>query len=175
MSWVLRNETIDFLHHHFPNGAKILELGSGYGTNSLLDRGFDVSSIEQDPKWAFKYHENYILCPLKVSPKTEIFWFDADYLKGKLPLEYDILLIDGPTGQTEDYDDCRLGILEHLDLFNMNAYILVDDINRSYELELFHTLRKGKYSILASEARFGFIDKGNTPLDEFLKRFELES
>ena len=57
----------------------------------------------------------------------------------------------------------------------MNAYILVDDINRSYELELFHTLRKGKYSILASEARFGFIDKGNTPLDEFLKRFELES
>ena len=60
MSWVLRNETIDFLHHHFPNGAKILELGSGYGTNSLLDRGFDVSSIEQDPKWAFKYHENFI-------------------------------------------------------------------------------------------------------------------
>ena len=147
----LKPSAIHFIADNFPKGMKILELGSGTGTESLLDKGFSVFSIEQDPEWAFKYHEGYILAPLKFNEIDNRWWFDPIYLKGKIPTGYDFLLIDGPSGPK----GCRLGILENLELFNMNVPILVDDVNRPEDLELFNILSEGRESSL--HGSFGVI------------------
>ena len=155
VTWALTADTIKFIIDNFPKGSKILELGSGDGTKTLLDNGYSLFSVEQDPDWAFKYHDDYILAPVKFNETSKRWWFDPTYLDGKLPTEYDLLLIDGPTGHTPEYDDCRLGILDHLELFNMEVPLLVDDIDRPEELELFNILSEGRES--SSHGRFGFI------------------
>ena len=155
MSWKLTSDTIRFIVDNFAEGSKILELGSGDGTEILVDYGFSVSSIEQNPDWAFKYHDDYILAPVKFNETSKRWWFDPTYLEGKLPTEYDLLIIDGPTGRTSEYEDCRLGILDHLELFNMDASILIDDIGRPKELELFNILSEGRQASI--RGRFGFI------------------
>ena len=159
MSWALTIDTFKFLVDNFPPGTKILELGSGEGTKVLLDNGFFVFSIEQDSEWAFKYHKDYILAPLKFNKVDNRWWFDPACLEGKLPRNYDLLLIDGPTRGFEapllEYKDCRLGILEHLNLFNLDVPILVDDVNRDPELELFNILSEGRESSI--HGRFGII------------------
>tara|TARA_R110000782_G_scaffold102791_6_gene190203 strand:+ start:1469 stop:1936 length:468 start_codon:yes stop_codon:yes gene_type:complete len=154
MGWALTGNTIEYLVANYPKGTRILELGSGDGTKTLLDHGFKVFSIEQDPDWAFKHHKDYILSPLKLTESGK-WWFDPEDLQDDMTFEYDLLLIDGPTGHTPDYDNCRQGILDHLDLFDLTVPILVDDVDRPEELELFNILSKGRESSL--HGRFGMI------------------
>tara|TARA_R110000824_G_scaffold102641_9_gene244208 strand:- start:985 stop:1488 length:504 start_codon:yes stop_codon:yes gene_type:complete len=148
MSMALPEGCIEFLERTLPKGSKILELGSGEGTSLLLEKGFEMFSVEQDSEWAFKYHDNYILSSLVLDKTTGIWWFNPSDLKGKLPSDYDLILIDGPTGHTSEYDNCRLGFLKNQKLFNKNVPILVDDINRPAERELFNILKEGRESSL---------------------------
>lgn len=118
-----------------------MELGSGQGTEKLIHMGYNVISIEQNPDWQFRYHNNYIACPIK--KYENYYWFDASYLS-ELP-SYDFLLIDGPTGpNTKEYNNCRVGILDHLNLFNLSVPILVDDTNRPDERTIAEVLKKGR-------------------------------
>ena len=147
----LCNEALVKIQEILPSGSTILELGSGHGTKKLLDMGYKVISIEQDPNWQFKYHDNYICCPLKQYGKKpwseeqygNEWWYDDDVLSSlpEFKDKHDFILIDGPTGPNDGaYNYCRMGFVEHQYLFNMGVPILVDDTNRKYEKELAQAL-----------------------------------
>ena len=142
----LKPYVLNFIESNFPKGSIILELGSGKGTEDLINAGFGVFSIEHDPEWVDMYHDNYIEAPLVNLSKEDnpLWWYDPECLKDKLPKIYHLLLIDGPTGKGDDYENCRLGILENLDLFNRNVCILVDDTDRPQEKKLFEILSEGR-------------------------------
>lgn len=153
----MKPDTLKFILGTFEKGTKILELGSGGTTKTLLEAGFIMFSIEQDPDYAFKYHDDYLLCPLKKNESTGSWWFDREVIENaNIPTDYDLLLIDGPTGPPRrEFDDCRLGVLDNLDLFNTDVPILVDDTDRKEELKIFNILKKGRESHCYPE--FGII------------------
>ena len=148
----LCNEAIKLIEKTLEKGSIILELGSGDGTLDLIKKGYKVISIEQDSAWQFKYHDNYIAAPIK--KYEDYWWFDSEYLS-ELPA-YDFLLIDGPTGPPEEeYDNCRIGLLDHKHLFNLEVPILVDDTDRPSERELAEELLKNRE--YTDHGRFIFI------------------
>jgi len=155
----ITNEARSKIQEILPSGSTILELGSGHGTKKLLDMGYKVISIEQDPNWQFLYHNNYICCPIKEYPKKgsimlelckkplseeqhdNEWWYDDDVLSSLSELKYDFIIIDGPSGPNAGaYDYCRMGFVDHQYLFNMEVPILVDDTDRKYEKELAQAL-----------------------------------
>ena len=155
----LCNEAIKLIEKTLEKGSTILELGSGDGTLHLIKKGYKVISIEHDPAWQFKYHDNYIAAPNKKYEDywwkyEDYWWFDSEYLS-ELPA-YDFLLIDGPTGPpVEEYDNCRIGLLYHKHLFNLEVPILVDDTGRPSERELAEELIKNRE--YTDHGRFIFI------------------
>lgn len=115
-----------------PRGT-ILELGSGKGTSRLAEH-YRVFSVEDDSAWVGRHSSTYIFA------KQVNGWYDAALLAAVLPLlEYDALLIDGPTARGSDV---RLGILDHLDLFRLDVPIFVDDVHREAERKLLDALAK---------------------------------
>jgi hypothetical protein len=116
-------------------GSTILELGSGEGTG-VLARTYTMYSIEHDPNFMHLYDSHYIYAPIRDG------WYCRHMLEDKLPARYDALIIDGPPGTIG-----RAGLLNHLDLFNWDCCIFVDDINREVEIGVFwalvtHTCRR---------------------------------
>ena len=86
---------------------------------------YNVHCIEHNKEWVNKFPNiTYHYAPLKDG------WYDPEWLKN-LPKEYALLLIDGPPGHIG-----RTPILNHLDLFNLEIVIVVDDSNRDVEKEL---------------------------------------
>ncbi len=106
-----------YIFDHLEPGKTILELGSGWATAKLAET-WNVWSIEDNPKWFKKYHDQAFLVPLKDG------WYDREVLEEHLSgLRYDLLLIDGP------YDG-RTGLLDNLDLFDTSVPIIFDDVRR---------------------------------------------
>jgi len=76
-----------------------------------------------------KYNSNYILAPLKphkpIKNYSGTIWYDADIVREAIiSLDYDLLLIDGPPGDT------RSGLVKYWDLFKQDIPVIFDDINR---------------------------------------------
>jgi len=117
--FTISKELLDWILENIPEGSTILELGSGYGTRELVKR-YNVYSVEHDEKWMdIAEGSNYIYAPLKDG------WYDVDYLNGKLPENYDLLLIDGPP------NIYRGNFVNHYDLFQNVKKIIVDDTHRN--------------------------------------------
>ena len=120
-NWTIPKELFDWIRANLPDGKTILELGSGEGTHELR-KHYTVHSIEHD--LAFVKEGNYIHAPIIRYRGYD--WYDLTKLKA-LP-EYDLLLIDGPTSVIG-----RRGFTKHLDLFNLNVPIVIDDTQREAE------------------------------------------
>jgi predicted O-methyltransferase YrrM len=116
--WSIDKELFDFIRSVLPEGKIMLELGSGWSSQKFSEY-YTVYSIEHNEKWVGKYSTHYIYAPIKNG------WYDISILSKKLPQSYDLILIDGPTG-----DIGRGGFYSHLDLFNTNVIMIFDDINR---------------------------------------------
>lgn len=121
-------DLFDIIRELLPVEKTILELGSGKGTEALK-RHYEIYSVEHDEKWLNMYHTNYIYAPLK--PHKELknhpssLWYDVNVLKRELPkIDYDLLLIDGPPGNT------RAGVVKYWDIFKHNVPIVIDDLQR---------------------------------------------
>jgi hypothetical protein len=112
-------------------GSTILEFGSGTGTLEL-SKHYNLVSIEHDKKWLNKYDSRYIYAPL-----VDDMWYDGEVLSRELGgIDYDLILIDGPPQHR------RKGILNYLDLFHWNVPVIVDDINRQYDMDVAISLAK---------------------------------
>lgn len=112
-------------------GSTILELGSGTGTLEL-SKYYKMVSIEHNQDWLNKYNSHYIYAPL-----VDDMWYNGDVLGRKLRnIDYQLILVDGPPQHR------RKGILNYLDLFNWNVPVIVDDINRQYDMDVAIALAK---------------------------------
>ena len=130
-TWTIPKELFDWIRQNLPDGKTILELGSGNGTNELR-KHYTVYSIEHDPKW-LKPNNNYIYAP--IVSYNGYFWYDISKLQN-LP-EYDLLLVDGPTGTIG-----RRGFVNHRALFNLEVPIVIDDTQRKAEMAMAEDLSR---------------------------------
>lgn len=131
--WSISQDLISNLKEILPNGSKILEFGSGYGTQMLIEAGYDMFSVEENPSFAGLFHNQYCLAEITDG------WYNTEkvssFLKGK---SFDAILIDGPAHGE------RLKILDSNINFNDFKIIIVDDIERKEDAEVFSILSEGK-------------------------------
>ena len=149
--WAIDQSTYKWILDNIEIGCNILELGSGTGTIEL-SKYYNVYSIEHNKEFLnLSKKSTYIY--------TEILneFYDIPKIKNQLPKKYDLLLIDGPPKA----DSNRNKFLEHIEYFNLDCTILVDDTNRNDELELLKDLAKitnRQYKIIGnSNKSFGII------------------
>lgn len=134
-NWSLSSTTFDWIRANLKEGSTILELGSGLGTVEL-SKFYDVVSVEHDEKYIIPgKNRQYIHAPI-VDYKN-YRWYDKNILLKHLPAKYDLLLIDGPTG-----DIGRFGIFYNNWLFNWDCIVIVDDTNREIEKFLSDMIRE---------------------------------
>ncbi len=116
-----------------PPESTILELGSGEGTN-LLTQQYSVYSVEDDIEWVgYCAESTYIHCPLIETDYkgSTASWYDADILAKNLPEDYQLILVDGPSGKSG-----RFGLLANISLFRNDVPIIIDDTIRSEEASI---------------------------------------
>jgi hypothetical protein len=134
MSYYIRPEILAYIRKTLPKGSTILELGSGTGTGWLA-ADYKMFSIEDKLKFIGREDSTYIHAPLKEYdiPKfpNQTHWYDADILEKEMPKEYDMILVDGPSG-----DIGRGGFARFIHLFRNDVPILFDDIRRTDELRM---------------------------------------
>lgn len=153
----ISRQLFDYIRTYLPKGKTILEIGSGWGTSKLIEH-WNVWSIESEKEWYKKYHDQYILAPLRhYGIDKSDTWYDIDILGPALKeLKYDLLLIDGP------YNN-RNGFINHLDLFDPSVVMLFDDVRREegrHIIEEVSKLLERPFSIRGSDrSMFGVISK----------------
>ncbi len=117
-AWVLNN---------LPPGSTILELGSGSGSTKNFSRFYKMISVEDKREFVGLYKSRYIHAPIRDG------WYDLQVLRQELPDHYDLILVDGPTGEGN-----RWGFYQNLGLFDTSVPIVFDDILRKAELEMMY-------------------------------------
>jgi hypothetical protein len=125
--WSIGDALYQFIRKNVHVGGRILELGSGLGTEQLA-KHYDMFSVEHDSSYLERFESTYIYAPLKVHKAIKnhegTLWYDPDALRPHLvDLEYDLLLIDGPP-------ESRAGFVKYFDLFDPNVIMVFDDVNR---------------------------------------------
>lgn len=137
-NWAISEELFKWIKKNIKEGSTILELGSGVGTIELC-KYYKMYSIEHNKEWLDKSESNYIYSPIIKYNKNGLNfeWYDINYIKNELPLNYDLILIDGPPGKIG-----RMGILQFLDFFDLSVPIIVDDTHRKDETILLNKLNK---------------------------------
>ena len=133
--FLMCNEIHEWVNDNLPNGSTILELGSGKGTARLVEN-YTVYSIEHSKKWLNRYGSNYIYAPIKNG------WYDISAIKKGMPSHYDLLIVDGPPRKIDGHKIGRRHLFDHLDLFNTNVPIIVDDSDRGREMKLLKDMVK---------------------------------
>lgn len=129
--WAISQEVFDYIRMVLPEGCTILELGSGEGTAELA-KHYTVHSVEHDEEWLDRCDSHYIYAPLKEHKPVRyhpdsLLWYDSDIVQKEIwDLDYDLLLVDGPIGNS------RAGLLKYWDYFKDESLIVFDDINREY-------------------------------------------
>ena len=136
--WMLPPEIYDYLCQKFPNGGNILEFGSGDGT-VILSQSFEICSVEHDEEWAKKIVTPCYLIPITPNEFStthqQIGWYDVEQVKGVIPEDLEIVIIDGPTGTIG-----RHGILSIVDFLPKSAIFIIDDVHRDEEFDLYEKL-----------------------------------
>jgi len=120
VQWMVRN--IDA-------GSKVVELGSGSGSKEIV-KGFELLSIEHNEKY-LKSNDNTVHAPLMDG------WYDTDKIPD-IKKGVKAYLIDGPPARQSD----RRKLLDHINLFNKKAIFIMDDVNRSDEMEMAKEIEK---------------------------------
>lgn len=115
----------NFIVNKFPKCSEMLELGGGNCSTKVFSTHFNLTTIEEDPKWINIHPSRYILAEIKNG------WYDSDVLKSELKNNYDVIFVDGPKGEGN-----RAGVLNNLDLFNKNAVWIFHDTYRASEKKL---------------------------------------
>ena len=116
-----------------PANSRIVELGSGNGTNRLT-KEYDVYSIEDNENWiGYCEDSNYIHAPIKKVEYDgkEVPWYDVEAIRNGIPEEYDLVLVDGPSGKIG-----RSGLLRNMHLFRSDVPFVIDDTLREHECQI---------------------------------------
>lgn len=114
-----------WIRAHLPDGKHILELGSGPVSTQYLSEHYRLTSVEDNPEYVGKFNSTYIHAPIVSG------WYSLGALRDKLPHDYDLILVDGPTGS-----EPRRGFLNNFFLFRYDVPIIFDDTWRQAEREM---------------------------------------
>lgn len=125
--WMLPEEAFRAIDGLIKPGDTILELGSGEGTDILLEK-YVVHSVEHDPKWMGTFPKEKHTA---IYAELDNGWYRRTTLELLLPESYDLLIVDGPVGSEN-----RIKFLENFDLFRVDVPILIDDVHRALEMEM---------------------------------------
>lgn len=128
--FLMCDEIHEWIDKNIPKGSVILELGSGKGTQRLADNGYIMYSIEHSKKWMNKYDSHYIYAPIRKG------WYHVNSIQKNIPKHYDLFIIDGPPRKVDEIKVGRWGLIDHLDIFNTNVYMIFDDTDRRREHRL---------------------------------------
>ncbi len=168
---VIGKTLFDCIRLCLPDGATLLELGSGFGTEKLAEF-YEMCSVEHEVGWLNRFDSVYIYAPLRDR------WYDVGVLAEHLPSSYDAILVDGPPW----YSGSRHGFCDHLDLFSTDGWLFFDDIHREDDMEAYrgtcNKLRRPHCELRDSEKAFGVIVAVDVTAQEleakclFLKRYE---
>ena len=138
----ISEQLYDYIVENLPEGKTILELGSGWGTGELCKR-WDVISIEHDLKYTTRTrpeNHRYIHAPLTDhkplrNHEGAMKWYDRDIVKPALEgVDYDLLLIDGPPGNT------RCGVVKYISIFNPDVIMVFDDLQRKADRAIINSV-----------------------------------
>ena len=160
--WAISEPLYEDIRNLLPAGGKILEFGSGHGTQILL-KHYSVISVEDNPAWVglaarFNLTENesnYIYAPLVKTESVEGFeeedvWYDSEILQAsleELEWDFDLVIVDGPcSGSTQHYPHIevegwigRSGLISFIGKnktrFQGKRFV-VDDCGREHELKV---------------------------------------
>lgn len=123
--WAIGSRLAAWISNNIPQGSKVLEFGSGTGSHEL-GKYYQMHCVEHDEQWLDKFNNiKYYHGPIVDG------WYDTSILS-KLPMDYELLLIDGPPGGIG-----RGGIVDYLGSLNLNVPIVIDDIERKPEYDLY--------------------------------------
>lgn len=122
-----------------PEGATILELGSGDVSTKYLSQRYRVISVEEDARFLNRYRAEYVHAPIEngwyaTAPIAEAITRLAT--RGE---RYSLILIDGPSSAGQG---SRAGFLDHAGLFDLSVPIVVDDADRPAEHFIAESLTK---------------------------------
>jgi hypothetical protein len=131
--WMLPREIFEWISQTIPEGANILEFGSGDGSQ-ILSKKYQLWSVEHNQEWVGVSQSNYIFAPIVDNPESSVAgekgWYDPE-LFDSTPSRVEVIIIDGPPGVIGRTGICSF--LERLPKFN---FIIVDDTDRPAEKEL---------------------------------------
>ena len=137
-NWMLPPEAFEWIESNIPEGSRILEFGSGHGSERLARR-YDVWSVEHDEEWLGITPVNYVHAPIvdneASSAVGEIGWYDPSALQESRPESVALIIVDGPPGSIG-----RTGLIAHIDLLPATEQFLIDDVDREAEESLLAAL-----------------------------------
>jgi len=132
--WMLPESAMLWIESTLPDGARILEFGSGHGTDRLARR-FEVLSIEHDAAWAGRCSSPCVHAPIEANTTSlaagEQGWYRLSVVIDSIPKDLDLVIVDGPPGSIG-----RTGLLQSLHALPPDVPILVDDVHRRAESNL---------------------------------------
>lgn len=126
--YAMSPDLINLLRGLLPIGASVAELGSGAGT-AELSKTFKMQSVEHNRQWTGLYNSEYIHAPLVDG------WYNPRIIKRNLKPGYKALIVDGPHGSER-----RALFINHADIFDLQNWIIFDDIHRDMEYACFMKL-----------------------------------
>lgn len=130
--WAIEKEFLNYVEKNFEKKSRILEFGSGNGTEALLEN-YEVTSIEHNEEFFVnrgKGH-NIILAPIVDG------WYSSKVVEEKLRESYKLIIIDGPPREL------RKGILKNINLFkNVSIPIIFDDMDRDFDRNIMESFCK---------------------------------
>ena len=170
--WSISEICFNYIREILPDGSTILEFGSGFSTEQL-SKYYTMYSVENYQEWVGKYDATYIYAPIReyeiggsdifgdadfwTAPEdipgeqtaAQVGWYDPDIVKKNLPDKYDLILVDGPNGTFG-----RAGFYKHLEWFNTDIPIIIDDTHRDAERIMMEKISKSvgrEYKILSDD------------------------
>jgi hypothetical protein len=115
----------EFILKTIPQGSKILELGAGYCSTHAFSMFYKPYSVDDNINYIGLYDNvTYVLAPRKNGG-----WYDKTMIES-IPKDYSMIFVDGPSGHS------REGILDNLDLLDLDVPMIFHDTNRKPERDL---------------------------------------
>lgn len=115
---------INYLKRH-PKG-KLLEFGSGDGTETLASIGYEVYSVEQDKE--FLSPESVLACYAPIEGSWYKHSLVEEFVREHHP--YSVCLVDGPCKPVKGALNYRDGILAHWRHLARIQTVIIDDTHR---------------------------------------------